>query len=129
MVTNTTEAVMTELVETGEQRDRLGRKITPAARRRALVAAWRESGRTQAAFARSEGVSYTTFASWVQAERRGWSKAEGAPKPAPPRPRFVEAHLPPPVPVAHLEVRLLDGTVLRGSHATDLAALVQALRA
>lgn len=76
MVTNTTEAVMTELVRTGEQRDRLGRKITPAARR-----------------------------------------------------RFVEAHLQPPVPVTHLEVRLPDGTVLRGGHAPDLAALVQALTA
>jgi hypothetical protein len=37
MVTNTT--ATTEWVETGEKRDRVGRKITPAARRAALVGA------------------------------------------------------------------------------------------
>jgi hypothetical protein len=65
MVTNTT----VELVETGEQRDRIGRRITPAARRAELVAAWRASGLTQAAFTRREGIIYSSFASWVQADR------------------------------------------------------------
>ena len=65
MVTNTT----VELVETGEQRDRIGRRITPTARRAELVAAWRASGLTQAAFARREGIIYSSFAAWVQAER------------------------------------------------------------
>ena len=65
MVTNTT----VELVETGERRDRIGRRITPAGRRAELVAAWRSSGLTQAAFARAEGIIYSSFAAWVQAAR------------------------------------------------------------
>lgn len=54
-----------EVVETGEKRDRVGRKITPASGREELVGAWRRSGLTQAEFARQEGVRYPTFASWV----------------------------------------------------------------
>ena len=45
--------------------------------------------------------------------------------------RFVEAKLPVVSPVSGvtLEVRLPDGTVLRGTNATELAALVRALKA
>ena len=67
MVTNTT--AVAEVVDNGEMRDRLGRMITPSARRAELVVAWRASGMTQAAFARSEGINYTTFCSWVQDQR------------------------------------------------------------
>ena len=84
MVTNPTATM--ELVETGEKRDRVGRKITPAARRKELVEAWRRSGLTQAEFARREGVRYPTFASWVQQQRA----ANGVPKPAVPKVRFAE---------------------------------------
>jgi len=129
MVTRT--AATTELVDLGEKRDRLGRKITPAERRAELVAAWRQSGLTQAAFARHEGVNYTTFASWVQEERKNGRRA-AAPPPRPnrrvPAVRFVEACLPGPPPVGPLEVRLADGTVVRGGSAVELAALVRALR-
>lgn len=72
MVTNTTEwkaSAEASLVETGEKRDRLGRRITPVARRAELVVAWRESGLTQADFARREGIIYSSFAAWVQAAR------------------------------------------------------------
>ena len=126
MVTNTT--VTTELVETGEQRDRIGRKITPAARRAELVGAWRESGLTQAAFARREGVTYSSFAAWVQAARRSEARA---PKLKIPALQFAEVRLPRPLPAAALPlaVRLPDGTVLRGTHAAELATLVRALRA
>lgn len=119
MVTNTT--LTTELVETGEKRDRLGRTITPVARRTELVAAWRASGMTQAAFAQREGVRYTTFVSWVQEEGR-----KPGPRPAPVR--FAEVRLPAVLPATGLEVRLPDGTVLRGGNAADLAKLVRALR-
>ena len=128
MVTNMT--LTTELVETGEKRDRLGRKITPRARRAELVAAWRESGLTQAAFARREGVIYSSFAAWVQAERRGGFVVPRPKAPArQPVVRFAEVALPGSVSQASgLEVRLPDGTVLRGGNAADLAKLVRALR-
>ena len=68
MVTNTT--CTTEVVETGETRDRIGRRITPGPRREELVAAWQASGLTQAEFARREGIIYSSFAARVQAARR-----------------------------------------------------------
>ena len=122
MVTHTTQATTTELVVTGETRDRLGRTITPVARRAELVAGWRASGLTQAAFARREGVRYTTFVSWVQEEGR-----KPGPRTAPGRIKFAEVRLPS-ASMAGLEVRLPDGTVLRGGNAADLATLVRALR-
>lgn len=112
MVTNTTATTATELVETGERRDRLGRRITPAARRGELVTAWRASGQTQAAFARREGIKYSSFAAWVQAERRTESNP-ARPQTAPGQPavRFAEVRWPAPAP--GLEVRLPDGTLVR----------------
>jgi|JI10StandDraft_1071094.scaffolds.fasta_scaffold66262_3 transposase-like protein len=135
MVTNTTHTTGTELVETGEKRDRLGRKITPVARRAELVAAWRESGLTQAEFARREGITYSSFAAWVQAERRVAEGGSRAAKPAirpPQRVNFTEVRLPATAgsaPSLGLEVRLPDGTVLRGGSGAELAKLVRALRA
>jgi transposase-like protein len=128
MVTNTT--CTTEVVETGEKRDRIGRKITPAVRRAELVAAWKTSGLTQAEFARREGIIYSSFAAWVQAARLRRLRP-GRAKPAAAGVRFVEARLPAVVPAAPavLEVRLADGTVARSSNAVELAALVRALRA
>lgn len=121
MVTNTT--ATTELVETGERRDLRGRRITPAARRDELVAAWRQSGLTQAAFARREGVRYPTFASWVQEARRTGER------PAAPKMRFAEVQVPAAVGAPPLEVRLPDGTLIRGGCARAVAALVRALKA
>jgi len=127
MVTNTT-----ELIETGEKRDRLGRRITPAVRRAELVAAWQESGLTQTEFARQEGIIYSSFAAWVQAARLR-PAAVMAVKPANTNQpvRFVEARLPAPnlSPSAFaLCVRLPDGTELRGQKARDLAELLRVLR-
>ena len=133
----------TELVETGERRDTLGRRRTPAERRAELLAAFRTSGLTQRAFARREGLNYTTFCTWAQAARRsgrlpvapagrkprlrpvagtgpGWPFVEVQPAPAGPTPAAG---------AAGLEVRLPDGTLLRGGSAAGLAKLVRALRA
>jgi transposase-like protein len=60
----------TELIETGEKRDTLGRRRTPVERRAELLAAYRQSGLTQVAFVRREGIRYSTFCTWAQAERR-----------------------------------------------------------
>ncbi len=62
-------AIETEIIETGEQRDGRGRRITPAARRAEYVEAYRRSGLTQAAFARREGLRYPTFAHWVRSPK------------------------------------------------------------
>ena len=114
-------AIIAELVDTGEKRDSRGRRRTPAERREALVAEYRESGLTQAAYARREGVRYSTFAGWVQRSRR-----PRGPRRAPVR--FAEVKWPVPVAAAGLEVQLPDGLVLRGGSAAELAALVRALK-
>lgn len=119
MATNTTGT--TELIDTGERRDTLGRVVTPKERRQELVIAWRANGLTQAGFAKREGVRYSTFAHWVQQAMRK------APAARSPRVKFTAVALPPTLaPV--LEVRLPDGTLLRGGNVAELAKLVQALR-
>ena len=134
MVINTTPT--TELVETGEKRDVLGRRHTPPQRRAELLMAYRQSGLTQSAFARREGIRYSTFCTWAQAERRSGGLPPAQPgrkrrrRVGAPVVRFTEVRLPAvPAPVPGLEVRLPDGTVLRGGSAVELAALVRALRA
>jgi transposase-like protein len=101
--------------------------MTPPERRAALVREYKASGLTQAAFARREGLRNSTFAYWVlQSAKAG---AEAAKRPI----EFAQLRLPvsPPITAepAHLEVRLPDGTLLRGDNANDLAVLVRALRA
>ena len=113
----------TELIDSGEKRDALGRKRTPLERRRELVREYRESGMTQAGFARRAGINYTTFCGWAQAEAKQQSQPV----------KFAQLRLPAAVPVApleptELEVRLSDGTSVRGNKAEELAALVRALR-
>lgn len=120
MVTTTT----TELIDTGEKRDRRGRRISNLERRAEAVQAWRGSGLTMAAFARREGIEYSTFAGWVLKAGRQRPRAK--------RPRFAEVRVGPvlaPVAAGLLEVRLADGTMARGANANELAALVRALRA
>jgi len=137
MVTTTTEATETELIETGEKHDALGRRRTPAERRVELLAAYRASGLTQSAFARREGIRYSTFCTWAQAEREAGrlpvaQAGRKGRRPTPPGSvRFAEIQWPPmPAPVANgLEVRLPDGTLLRGGSAAELAKLVRALKA
>ncbi len=116
-------ALTAEVVDTGEKRDTRGRRVTPAERRLQMVAAYRASGMTMAAFARRERINYATFAGWV-AKATAQNNARAPIK-------FAQVTLPlaaPAVAVDPLEVRLADGTVLRGSRVSDLVALVRALR-
>jgi transposase-like protein len=115
-----------EVVEDGAVRDQQGRKRTSRSRREELVAAWKRSGLSQAEFARREGVRYPTFAGWVQ-------RARLAPESSP-AVQFTEFRWPAtskeatessPAP---LEVRLPDGTIVRGADAVAVAVLVQTLR-
>ena len=122
MVTNMTKM---ELVETGEKRDTRGRRVTPRERRTELVEGYRRSGLTMARFARQEGINYTTFAHWVAKVPR--PAAGKAPI------KFAGLRLPLSVPAPEragewLEVRLPDGTVLRGGRLADVVELVRALR-
>ena len=115
--------ITTELIDTGEKRDRRGHRISSLERRAEAVRAWRGSGLTMAAFARRECIEYSTFAGWVLKAARK--------RPSPKRPRFTEVQVGPVLPTAapgQMEVRLPDGTTVRGSNATELAALVRALR-
>jgi hypothetical protein len=77
-----------------------------------------------AEFARREGLRYSTFAGWV------WKHERSKQKPEEPV-RFAQVQLPAAVAglTAGLEVRLSDGTVVRGNQASEVGALVRALRA
>jgi transposase-like protein len=116
-------AINAEVVHQGERRDRLGRRHYPAERRQQLLEAFRESGLTRWAFARREGIRYTTLCTWVEKAAKTVGRA--------PRPeavvRFAEVAVPASA-SASLEVRLPDGTLLRGGNALELAALVRAVR-
>ena len=79
-----------------------------------------------AAFARRESLAYSTFAGWVWKSERARGSGRAAPLPV----RFAQVQLPSVAAgsVASMEVRLTDGTVVRGSSAGELALLVRALR-
>lgn len=112
----------TEVVDDGGKRDGRGRRITTAQRRVEALRDFRASGLTMAAFARREGLEYSTFAGWVARSGRRPRRAKA--------PRFTEVRLGPAVlsgPAVPLEVRLPDGTLVRGT-ATEVAALVRALK-
>ncbi len=78
-----------------------------------------------AAFARREGIKYATFASWM---------AKVRPSPGASSIQFTEMRLPLGSGTTSeqndfaLEVRLPDGTTVRGHVAADVVALVRALR-
>ena len=125
--------VSTELIHHGERRDRLGRRHLPAQRRHELLAMFRDSGLSRQAFARREGIRYTTFCTWVHQEQQPGGNAKALETPV----RFTQVQIPAPeclpqteplTGATHLEVRLPDGTTLRGNNANDLAVLVRALR-
>jgi transposase-like protein len=116
--------ITAEVVETGETHDRRGRRAMPRTRRLELIQAFRASGLTMAKFARQEGINYTTFAGWVH---RTGAVAAGSPI------RFAQVQVPT-APAGQpaagpLEVRLADGTVVRGERVAEVVAVVRALRA
>jgi hypothetical protein len=117
-------AMLAELVLEESKRDGRGRRLESRERRAKLVAAYRASGLTMAAFAREAGVKYPTFVSWVK---------QPASSDGPPRlfevPRFAEVSLPFAGGGAELSVTLASGHVVRGADPRQVAALVRALEA
>ena len=96
----------------------------PRNRREQLLAAFRESGLTQLAFSEREGIRYSTFCHWVQRAAKDEERMAQASTV-----RFTEVAFPAARPEASgLEVRLADGTTVRGGGVEELAALVRALR-
>jgi len=122
-------AIIAELVDTGEKRDARGHRIYSAEQRAELTRGYRTSGLTMAAFARREKVRYSTFAHWVLRDERGGGRGKRTGRKGAPV-RFAEVRLGAALPsvAPALEVRLVDGTVVRGSAAVEVAALVRALR-
>ena len=114
----------TEVIETWDKRDGRGRKLRQVERRADFVRSYQSSGLTMAGFARREGLKYSTFAGWVlRSAARGSARLAAV--------RFAEVRLPIPAasaPAPGLEVRLIDGTIARGTSAVELAALVRALK-
>lgn len=90
-----------------------------------LLAGYMESGLTQAAYCKREGINYHTFVAWLGRQRRSGSK-DGQPG----RTKFHEITIPSVSggSDAGLEVFLPDGTVLRGGDADALARLSLLLR-
>jgi DNA-binding transcriptional regulator YiaG len=113
--------IAAELIDTGEKRDARGRKLMKAQHRTAMLAAYRQSGLTQKAFAAREGVSYSTLTGWLFAERR-----EATRKPA-----FKEVNWPAPATTGGhwpMEIALPNGLVIRAREAGAVAELIGMLK-
>lgn len=127
--------IVAEVIDTGD-RDSRGRRRVTAAQRADYLRAYRESGLNQAAFAKREGLRYSTFCHWVQKAAKGLLRA-----PAPASAsrggavQFAPVQLPAPrsssssaLSATSVELQLPDGVVVRGADVQKLAALVRALR-
>jgi len=111
--------------DTGK-RDTRGRRVIGEQERERLIAAYGESGLTQRAYARREGINYHTFVAWLGRDRGG---AGLTAKPGAKTVRFREVEWDGGSTAAALEVRLPDGTLVRGEDPRALAALITLLRA
>jgi transposase-like protein len=129
--------IVAEVIDTGD-RDSRGRRRVTAAQRADYLRAYRESGLNQAAFAKREGLRYSTFCHWVQKAARGLLRA---PTPASASRhgavQFAQVQLPAArsssssaaaLNATSVELQLPDGVIVRGADVQKLAALVRALR-
>jgi transposase-like protein len=128
----TTSSSDTELIDDGHKRDGRGRRIAEPRRREEIVAGFAESGLTQKAYARREGVNYHTLVSWLGRSRRDSTviaSSRASSQSAAPVPRFMQVSCPPAAPAggSRLEVVLPDGVTLRGDDPAALLVLLNAL--
>jgi hypothetical protein len=95
--------------------DKWGRVLRSAERRREMVAAFRNSGQTQAAFCRERGLNATTFSGWLH-------RAATAPTPA-----FAQIEMPV-SPQEAVEVWLPNGVRIVIRHPGQRDELVALIR-
>lgn len=131
--------IVAEVIDPGD-RDSRGRRRVTAAQRVDYLRAYRESGLNQAAFARREGLRYSTFCHWVQKAAKGTLRMTANPSTPGPRHdavQFAQVQLPAArssssssaaLNATSIELQLPDGVVVRGADVQKLAALVRALR-
>lgn len=122
--------IVAEVIDTGN-RDASGRRRVSAVQRWDYVEAYRGSGMSQRAFARREGLRYSTFCHWVQKAERGELRVPCVTPAREGAIQFAQVRLPASAAEsrsANLAVELGDGVVVRGDDVQKLAALVRALR-
>jgi hypothetical protein len=121
--------ISAEVMDGGERRGKRGRTLLPEGRRRELLAEYVRSGLTRSEFARRAGVKYTTLCNWAQHAQPPTPAVAVPAEPTRAKPlvNFAEVALPA-CAAGGWEVRLVDGTAIRGAGREELAALVRALR-
>ena len=113
------ETITTEVVDTGEKRDRRGRRIALAKERAKWIEEYERSGLTQRAFAEREGIRFFTFTAWLKRHRQRRGEGSFAEVTVAARPKAT---------VVALEVALPDGVIVRGGDVNQLVTLVERLR-
>jgi transposase-like protein len=115
-----------EVWDAGQKRDRRGHRIFSKSERERLISGYADSGLTQQAYAKQEGINYTTFVGWL-ARRRRERTGEGSGNLDYPEMKEVslagfsrEDRT-----TFEVEVALPDGTVVRGGQVDQVAALVR----
>jgi hypothetical protein len=122
------ESIDTEICLESGKCDRKGRRIRGAHEWSLILKRYNESGLTQNAFCAREGLKYGTLVAWLGRRRK---KVDLSGEGSVTKPKFQELSLNglPDSGNAQLEVALPDGVVVRGAQASQLAELVQLLRA
>lgn len=117
------ESILTELCAEAGKRDRKGRRILARDEWYRLMAEYDQSGLTQEAFCKREGLRYGTFVAWLGRRKRTFGEVKAGNN------KFLELSLPSTDSrKPRLEVILPDGMVLRGDTADALAGLVRLLK-
>jgi len=113
--------------------DRRGRLLVRAEQRAAILQAFDSGSLSAMAFCRQHGLSYSTFATWIQKRRR----ENAVPRsvvcaPAPANPSFAEVHLEQPVTFAQppraIKINLPSGASVEISDPSQMPLVIELLR-